>query len=74
MSQQTFDAESRLTSEEYWQKAKVLLDRHNVKYVDIPIVDWCIKNNKELPDGFHPSVSASNDFAKQILLPLIKEN
>ena len=74
MSQHTFDGKSQFTAEEHWQKAKVLLDKHKVKYVDIPIVDWCILNDKELPDGFHPSGEASKDFANKMLIPLIKEN
>jgi len=74
MSQQTFDQKSKITAEDQWQKAKILFDKHNVKYADIPIVDWCIIENKNLPDGFHPSAEASKDYAKQVLMPLIKES
>lgn len=73
MSQETFNkkVDLSLTSEEYWDKAKKLLNKNNVTCIDQSIVNWCIENDKELPDGFHPSCVSSHEYAKEILIPLM---
>lgn len=75
MSQETFNKKINLplTSEKYWDKAKELLNKNNVTCIDQSIVNWCIENDKELPDGFHPSCDSSHEYAKEILIPLMPD-
>jgi hypothetical protein len=57
----------------YHQIFKTVLKKHQINFIDVPLVDWCIENNLDLDRLLHPTVGSSSKYASDILIPLIEK-
>lgn len=67
------DTYSRNKSDYKWKQIENIFNQNNVNHIDEPYVDWCVKNNKEFIDDWHPKAFSSCDYANEVIIPLINK-
>lgn len=57
----------------YKARFEHMLKIHNIAYIDVPIVDWCIAQQLQFNgDNIHPTNRASSIYAQRVIFPILE--